>query len=74
MVGGCRGGAGSKGSKDPSRTEGQTGAYSDAGLNLRIDSCRYVYNLNSSALGVDTYRVDSIINGQVVGSATFQLK
>jgi len=46
----------------------------DSGSNFRIDSCQYVYNLNSSALGVGTYRVDIIINGQVVGSAVFQLK
>ncbi len=46
----------------------------DNGSNFRIDSCQYVYNLNSAALGVGTYRVDILINGQVVGSATFQLK
>jgi hypothetical protein len=46
----------------------------DTGSNFRIDSCQYIYNLNSSALGVGTYRVDIMINGQVVGSATFQLK
>ena len=46
----------------------------DTGSNFRIDGCQYVYNLNSSALGVGTYRVDIKINNQVVGSATFQLK
>jgi hypothetical protein len=46
----------------------------DSGSNFRIDSCQYVYNLNSSALGVGTYRVDILINGQVVGSGVFQLK
>ena len=46
----------------------------DTGSNFRIDSCQYIYNLNSSALGVGTYRVDIKINNQVVGSATFQLK
>ena len=46
----------------------------DQGSNFRIDNCQYVYNLNSSALGVGTYRVDILINGQVVGSAVFQLK
>lgn len=46
----------------------------DSGSNFRIDSCQYVYNLNSSALGAGTYRVDIKINNQVVGSATFQLK
>ena len=46
----------------------------DTGSNFRIDSCQYVYNLGASALGIGTYRVDIIINGQVVGSATFQLR
>jgi hypothetical protein len=46
----------------------------DSGSNFRIDSCQYVYNLSASALGVGTYRVDILIDGQVVGSATFQLK
>ena len=46
----------------------------DTGSNFRIAGCQYTYNLNSSALGVGTYRVDILINGQVVGSATFQLK
>jgi len=46
----------------------------DTGSNFRIDSCQYVYNLSASALGVGTYRVDIIINGQVVGSGIFQLK
>jgi hypothetical protein len=46
----------------------------DTGSNFRIDSCQYVYNLSSSALGVGTYRVDIKINGQVVGSAIFKLK
>jgi Chlamydia polymorphic membrane protein (Chlamydia_PMP) repeat len=45
----------------------------DTGSNFRIDSCKYVYNLNSRALGVGTYRVDILINGQVVGSAVFAL-
>jgi hypothetical protein len=45
----------------------------DNGQNFRIDGCQYAYNLSSSALGVGTYRVDIKINGQVVGSAIFQL-
>ena len=45
----------------------------DTGSNFRIDSCLYVYNLNSRALGVGTYRVDILINGQVVGNASFGL-
>jgi uncharacterized delta-60 repeat protein len=46
----------------------------DSGSNFRISSCQYIYNLNSSALGVGTYRVDIIISGEVAGSATFKLK
>jgi hypothetical protein len=46
----------------------------DSGSNFRIDSCQYVYNLRASAMGVGTYRVDILINDQVVGSATFGLK
>ena len=46
----------------------------DTGSNFRIDSCQYVYNLSASALGVGTYHADIIINGQVVGNATFQLR
>jgi hypothetical protein len=30
----------------------------DTGSNFRIDSCQYIYNLSSGALGVGTYRVD----------------
>jgi hypothetical protein len=36
-------------------------------------SINIVYNLSASALGVGTYRVDILINGQLVGSATFGL-
>jgi sugar lactone lactonase YvrE len=46
----------------------------DTGSNFRIDSCQYLYNLNSRSLGVGTYRVDIEINAQVVGSGMFQLK
>ena len=45
----------------------------DTGSNFRIDSCQYIYNLNSRALGIGTYRVDILINGQVVGNAVFAL-
>jgi hypothetical protein len=45
----------------------------DTGSNFRIDNCQYIYNLNSRALGVGTYRVDILINDQLVGSATFGL-
>jgi hypothetical protein len=46
----------------------------DTGSNFRIDTCQYVYNLSVIALGTGTYRLDIIINGQVVGSAFFVLK
>jgi hypothetical protein len=45
----------------------------DTGSNFRIASCQYAYNLNSRALGVGTYRVDILIDGQVVGSTVFAL-
>ena len=45
----------------------------DTGSNFRISSCQYAYNLNSRALGAGTYRVDILISGQVVGSASFGL-
>jgi len=45
----------------------------DTGSNFRIDSCQYVYNLSANTLGVGTYRVDILINGQVVGSGIFGL-
>jgi hypothetical protein len=49
---------------------------SDVGSNFRIDSaaCQYVYNLDSSSLGVGEYRVDILINGNVVGSGVFGLQ
>ena len=46
----------------------------DTGSNFRISSCQYIYNLSASALGAGTYRVDILINNQVVGSATFGLR
>jgi hypothetical protein len=46
----------------------------DTGSNFRITGCQYIYNLSASALGVGTYRVDIIINGQVASSATFALR
>ena len=46
----------------------------DNGSNFRIDSCQYIYNVSASALGAGTYRVDIMINGQVVGNGSFQLK
>jgi hypothetical protein len=52
---------------------GVIGQVNESDYNFRIDSCQYVYNLNARALGVGTYRVDILIDGQVVGSATFRL-
>jgi hypothetical protein len=46
----------------------------DSGSNFRVLDCQYIYNLVSNALGVGTYQVDILIDGQVVGSGTFQLK
>ena len=46
----------------------------DNGSNLRIANCQYAYNLSTGVLGAGTYRVDTVINGQVVGSATFGLR
>ncbi|MEY2518284.1 MAG: hypothetical protein QOF24_43 [Verrucomicrobiota bacterium] len=46
----------------------------DSGSNFKIAGCQYSYNLSAGALGPGTYRVDIKINGQVVGSAIFQLK
>jgi hypothetical protein len=65
-----RTGGGVLGSIDESAYTGPA----DTGSNFRISSCQYVYNLSASALGAGTYRVDVIINGNVVGSATFGLK
>jgi hypothetical protein len=45
----------------------------DTGSNFRIDNCQYAYNVNSRALGAGTYRVDILIDGQVVGNAVFAL-
>jgi len=46
----------------------------DNGSDFRIANCQYAYNLSTGALGAGTYRVDTVINGQVVGSATFGLR
>jgi hypothetical protein len=45
----------------------------DSGSNFRIDNCQYAYNLNARALGAGTYRIDILIDVQVVGSAVFGL-
>jgi hypothetical protein len=46
----------------------------DYGSNFRIDSCQYVYNLTTAALGMGTYRVDLKIDGEVAGRTVFQIK
>ena len=46
----------------------------DSGSNFKISSCQYTYNLAAGSLGAGMYRVDIKINGNVVGSAVFQLK
>ena len=46
----------------------------DNGSDFRIGNCQYMYNLSTGALGAGTYRVNIIINDQVVGSATFGLR
>ncbi len=46
----------------------------DVGSTFRISDCQYVYNVSATALGLGTYRVDILINGQVVGRGTFALK
>jgi hypothetical protein len=45
----------------------------DTGSNFRISSCQYAYNLNARALGVGTYRIELLIDSQVIGSAVFAL-
>ena len=49
-------------------------ASADTGSNFRISGCQYIYNLPANALGVGIYRVDIMINGQVVGSTNFELR
>ena len=49
-------------------------AFSANYSSFRIDSCQYVYNLSLKSLSAGTYRVEITIGGQVVGSATFELR
>jgi hypothetical protein len=44
------------------------------GPTFRVDSCQYIYNLNTKSMGAGTYSVQIKINEVVVGSATFTLK
>lgn len=45
----------------------------DSGGSFRIVACQYAYNVNARALGAGTYLVEVKIDGQTVGSATFEL-
>ena len=47
---------------------------SDNGSSFRISDCQYIYNLNVKTLGPGTYLVEIRIDGQTVGSATFDLR
>ena len=49
---------------------------SDTGSQFRIDgeACQYVYNLSARSLGPGAYRVDIVIHGVVVGSASLALQ
>jgi hypothetical protein len=46
----------------------------DNGSSFRVTDCQYVYNLNAKTLPAGTYRVEIRIDGQTVGSATFDLR
>src|SRR5262249_54473903 len=46
----------------------------DSGSNFRVESCQYVYNIATSALGQATYAVSILIDSVVVGSARFGLQ
>jgi hypothetical protein len=46
----------------------------DAGSSFRIDGCQYVYNLNAKSMSTGVYRVEILIDGTAVGSATFELR
>jgi hypothetical protein len=59
---------------DLTRTRGQVTGTVIAGAGFRIAGHQYMYNLDSRALGVGMYRLDVKINGQVVGSAIFELR
>lgn len=43
-------------------------------LNFRIVDCQYLYNPSTNSLEPGEYQVDILIDGTVVGSATFELK
>ena len=46
----------------------------DDGVNFRVDSCHYVYNLASTSLGPGTYVVSIVVQSTIVGRATFGLQ
>lgn len=46
----------------------------DTGSSFRTSDCQYIYNLNAKSLGSGTYLVEIKIDGDLVGSATFDLR
>jgi hypothetical protein len=64
------------------RTSGATGSVdvstyqtpADDGSNFRTDGCQYTYILGTKELGAGDYRVDIIVNWNIVGSGEFALK
>jgi hypothetical protein len=64
------------------RSSGATGSVdvstyrtpADNGSNFRIDACQYTYILGTKGLGAGDYRVDIIVNWNIVGSGDFALK
>jgi len=64
------------------RTSGATGSVdvstyqtpADNGSNFRTDGCQYTYILGTKGLGAGDYRVDIIVNWNIVGSGEFALK
>jgi hypothetical protein len=46
----------------------------DSNMRLGASACQYHYNLETSDLGIGTFRVDISINGIMVGHAAFTLR
>lgn len=46
----------------------------DSGSDFRVADCEYHYNLNAKALGAGSYLAEILIDGSVVGEASFELK
>jgi len=47
---------------------------STGGTNFRITGCQYHFNLEAKSLGAGRYRLDTRMDGEIVGSAQFTLK